>query len=104
MEKSLEYLNKELGTNYTSLDEVDWDNISKYLMLSEDFIREFQKKVDWDYISKYQKLSEDFIRELQNKVDWDYISEYQKLSEDFIREFQNKVDMYISGNLRDGYA
>ena len=111
----LEYLNKELGTKYTSIDEVDWGDvscyqhltdkfmrifcddlnwryISEYQVLSEDFIREFQDRVNWGFISVYQVLSEDFIREFQDKVRWDYISKYQKLSEDFIREFQKKVN------------
>src|SRR5574344_915926 len=89
--KTLEFLNKELGTDYKSIDEVNWSRISACQKLSEDFIREFQDKVYWNRISIYQKLSEDFIREFQNKVDWDKISLYQKLSEDFIREYQNKV-------------
>jgi hypothetical protein len=90
--KTLEFLNKELRTNYKSLDNVDWYNISKYQKLSEDFIREFQDEVDWDNISSYQKLSEDFIREFQNKVDWYWISLNQKLSEDFIKEFNLNID------------
>ena len=56
-------------------------------------VEEFKDKVDWNNISIYQKLSEDFIREFKNKVDWYSISAYQKLSEDFIREFKNKVDI-----------
>ena len=114
----LEYLNKELGTKYTSIDEVDWGDvsyyqhltenfmrifcddlnwryISEYQNLSEDFIREFQDRVDWKFISVYQVLSEDFIREFQDKVRWYLISAYQKLSEDFIREFKDKVDWYL---------
>ena len=87
----LEFLNKELSTNYKSLDKVDWFEISANQKLSEDFIREFQDKVYWNSISTYQKLSEDFIREFQDKIDWYWISQYQKLSEDFIREFQNEV-------------
>ena len=87
----LEFLNKELGTNYISLDEVNWGNISLFRKLSENFIREFQNKLEWFWISIYQKLSEDFIREFQDKVNWGYISIHQKLSEDFIREFKNKV-------------
>ena len=90
----LEFLNKELGTNYKSLDDVNWYNISLCQKLSEDFIREFQDKINWDLISEFQKLSEEFIREFQVKFDWFYISEYQKLSEEFIREFQDKVDWY----------
>ena len=93
----LKFLNKELGTNYKSLDDVNWCNISYNKNLSENFIREFQDNVYWHYISEYQKLSEDFIREFQDKVDWNCISTYQKLSENFIREFKDKVNWdYIS--------
>ena len=93
----LAFLNKELGTNFTSLDDVNWSNISYNKNLSENFIREFQDNVYWDYISARQKLSEKFIREFKNRVDWYYISETQKLSEEFIREFQDKIDwFYIS--------
>ena len=93
----LEFLNKELGTNYKSLDKVNWGYISKCQKLSENFIREFQYKVNWSYISRYQKLSENFIGKFQTNVNWDYISEHQKLSENFIREFQNKIEwFYIS--------
>ena len=80
----LEFLNKELGTNYTSLDEVNWINVTRNIQLSEEFIREFSDKVNWDYISERQKLSENFIREFQNRVNWSYISYHQNLSENFI--------------------
>ena len=75
-------------------DKVDWEGISEYQKLSEDFIREFKDNVYWNLISEYQKLSENFIREFKDKVDWYRISKYQKLSENFIREFQEKVDWY----------
>ena len=89
--EKLDYINKECGTNYTSLNKVDWEEISVYLKLSESFIREFQDEVDWHWISVNQNLSEDFIREFQDKLPWNYISFYQNLSEDFIREFQSEV-------------
>ena len=93
----LEFLNQELGTNYKSLDDVNWHRISSCQKLSEKFIKEFQDKVIWDLISEFQKLSEEFIREFQVKFDWFYISKYQKFSENFIREFQDKVYwFYIS--------
>ena len=88
----LKFLNKKLNENYTSLDDVDWDEISIYQKLSKEFINEFKDYVDWCYISCHQNLSENFIREFQYKVKWKYISKYQKLSEDFIREFQDDVD------------
>ena len=73
-------------------DRVDWDSISICQRLSEDFIREFQDKVNWYWISQCQHLSEDFIREFKDRVNWNLISIYQRLSEDFIREFQDRVD------------
>jgi len=95
--EKLDYINKELGTDYKSLEMIDWLSISKYQKLSENFIREFKDNVDWPLISSYQKLSEDFIREFKGEVSWYWISLYQKLSEDFIREFKHKVNwLYIS--------
>ena len=118
----LAFLNKELNTNYNSLDDVnwsiisisqifsdslkielirefkdkiDWYHISKHQKLSENFIREFKNEVNWCRISKCQELSEEFIREFKDKIDWGEISRYQKLSEEFIREFQNKVNWYL---------
>jgi predicted AlkP superfamily pyrophosphatase or phosphodiesterase len=87
----INFLNKELNSNYKSLYEVDWVSISKDKILSESFIREFQDDVDWYWISYKQKLSENFIREFADKVDWRWISVQQTLSEDFKREFQDKI-------------
>ena len=42
-EEKLDYINKECNTNYTSLKEVDWLDISGYQYLSEDFIKEFKE-------------------------------------------------------------
>ena len=75
-------------------DYVDWYWISKNQKLSENFICEFKNNVNWNFISKYQNLSEDLIREFKDKLDWNNISKYQKLSEDFIREFKNNVSWY----------
>ena len=90
----LEFLNKELGTNYISLDKINWTKISKHKKLSENFIREFENKVIWSNISTYQNLSENFIREFKDKINWRKISRCQKLSEDFICEFKDKVNWY----------
>ena len=48
--------------------------------------------MDWENISAYQKLSEDFISEFKDKVDWYDISRYQKLSKGFIQEFKDYVN------------
>ena len=88
----LKFLNKELDTNYKSLDDVDWESISIEQKLSDDFIRKFQDYIDWYWVSIYQKLSEEFILEFQGKINWFLISRYQKLSENFIKAFQFKLD------------
>ena len=93
-QEQLEYINTSCNTNYKSMEEVDWDEISVNCKVTEEFIREFQYYVNWQFISYKQKLSENFIREFSNKVDWYYISLSQKLSENFIREFKYKVTWY----------
>jgi len=70
---------------------VDWVIISKYFILPEDFIREFQDYIIWPYISNFQLLSENFMREFQNEIDWYWVSVSQILSENFMREFQDKI-------------
>ena len=94
-QEQLEYINTTCNTNYKSMDEVIWWEMSMDYKLSEDFIREFSDKLDWRIISISQKLSEDFIREFADKVDWKQISTTQKLSEDFIREFADKVNWHF---------
>jgi len=76
-------------------DRVNWNYISKSQNLSEKFIEKFQDKVNWGWISKFQNLSEKFIEKFQDKVDWYYISKTQNLSEKFIEKFQDKVDLNI---------
>ena len=99
VEKEVKEIIKEKGLNLSIEEFIDdlcgtnWEYISKYHKLSENFIREFQDKVDWYYISKYQKLSENFIREFKDKVNWEFISEYFLLSESFVREFKNKINI-----------
>jgi hypothetical protein len=72
--------------------EVDWDCISQFQKLSEEFIKKYNNKVYWIYISIYQKLSESFIERNIDNVIWRYISEYQKLSESFIEKYSDKVN------------
>jgi hypothetical protein len=76
-------------------DKLNWAYTSTCQILSEDFIKEFQDKVDWDIISAKQVLSEEFVREFQDKVRWDYISAHQKLSEEFVDEFKDKIDIFF---------
>ncbi len=96
--KEVESLIVELGLG-CSVEEfanrVNWEFISKYQNLSEDFIREFADRVNWNLISRHQNLSEDFIREFSDRVDWALISGHQNLSEDFIREFSDKIDQEL---------
>ena len=70
-------------------------NVLSYLInsLSFYFIRKNKDKVDWELISKYQTLSENFYCEFKDKINWLHISQrhvlkIQELSDGFIDEFQ----------------
>lgn len=93
---TIQEINALLNSNYASVEEfktkADWEFISGYQKLSEEFIREFKDLIDWDRISVSQKLSNEFIREFKDNVDWDKISKFQKLSEEFSKEFNLTID------------
>ena len=67
------------------------DNFSKYVTLTEDFVRHFQFRIDWDEISWSQTFSYSFIREFKDRVCWTGISYSHHLTEAFIEEFQEYV-------------
>ena len=49
------------------------------------------KNIDWNYISYYEKLSEEFIEEYLNKLTLIYIAEKQNMSKDFVKK--HKLDL-----------
>ena len=66
--------------------------MKKELTLEEmkKFIRD-PDNVNWNYICIYKILSEEFIREFQDNINWYNISFCQNLSKSFIYEFYDKV-------------
>jgi len=44
-------LKKKSKKEFTESYKVNWMDVSKYNLLSEDFIREFKDHVNWEYIS-----------------------------------------------------
>ncbi len=73
--KEIEEYCKKNNINLEDFDgEINWNWISQYQDLSEEFINKYYDKVNWDNISKYQTLSEKFIEEYRDYVNWDLIS------------------------------
>ena len=70
----------------------DWEYISHYLKLPEEFMRRYKDDVRWGWISHDQKLSENFMREFADKLEWTHICTDQVLSEKFIEEMKDYID------------
>src|SRR3712207_7465640 len=80
-------LNEEIIINELVNPELnDWNKISKYQYLTEEFIEKHQNELNWRCISRYQKLSGEFIEKYKNKIDWEQISAKQELSEELDRK------------------
>ena len=78
-------------------DKLDWDKLSdRGVKLSEEFIREFQNKVDWYLISKWQILSEEFIRMQKLAGIQPVINEENTLVLEGIKSYTN---MFLSKSL-----
>ncbi|GIY13556.1 hypothetical protein CDAR_90391 [Caerostris darwini] len=82
-------------------DDVNWEKISTYQILSEKFISENEHLVNWGNISKFQTLTEKLILMHAHKVFWPAISRYQKLSDQFIFENVGKLDMDLVAEYQD---
>jgi len=67
--------------------------------------KRFKEYVDWDRVSAYQPLSEDFIEKAKEYVNWDKICECQPLSKRFIKKFGNSrhVNMQVCPSLLVAY-
>jgi hypothetical protein len=69
------------------------------------FFIKYSDKLNWNLISRYQKLSENFIKKHSDKVNWYEISYYQKLSGKFIKRNVNKINftlLMMNKNISDG--
>ena len=85
----LEYLNKELGTDFQSISDVDWNDISSdpALKFSDDFINKFDKLIQWELLSQHKTLSIDFIKKYEDKLCVPLICTYQKLDNELIEKY-----------------
>lgn len=63
-----------------------WKNLSKYQILSPNFIDKYGEKLSWSLVSKHQKLPEILISKYKSRVYWPNIFTYQKLSYKFMRK------------------
>ena len=77
-------------------DRVDWDRVSTYRNLPEDFCRIFKYYVNWENVVRYSQLSEPFIEECINEkyITWWDVSQYQELSEQFMDKHIDELDMW----------
>jgi hypothetical protein len=61
------------------------ENNIEYKYLSEKFIIKYKDYLDFEEISRYQMLSEETIELLKDKIDWNYLVGFQKsLSLEFL--------------------
>ena len=104
---NLEELNKELGTNYQSENDIDWNNISAYQPLTEEFIDKYKDKLSISNDNWLQK-TEDFKKEqikcsgLYECYD-DYFIAYKGIRRDRYSNF-NFQYQYLPGKTYESHA
>jgi len=75
------------------INEISADIISKYQLLTPEFIDKYADKLDWYYICEYQELPDWLMRKHIDKLNWGQISWYQNMTEDFINEYKNMFNI-----------
>lgn len=96
--KSFEKMIRQMKyDNPWDFENLDWNAISVFKYLSEDFIEEFLDKLNMSSICTQQRLSEDFLRKFSDRIDYKAISNAQVygLSYDFIFENKKKLLMPV---------
>lgn len=73
---------------------IDW--LCENTVLTDRSTRKKTNKVDWDYISSFQTLSEDFIEKHSKDVNWKFIFQYQNVSKEFRRKHQKEFTEFSS--------
>jgi len=56
--------------NNAFIDDDFWKIVSKYQVLSNDFIRNYDSKLDWSFISLYQNIDIDLITDYTHLINW----------------------------------
>ena len=77
-----------------NISEKDWEKISRYEDLTENFIRKFSDELIWGIFPWKVKdnLSDKFIREFKHKIVWDSFGCFRDFDEDFLWEVRDYVD------------
>lgn len=73
----------------------DWEPILKRKKISIDFMRNHAATLSnhWDTISKYQVLTPEFVLEWADFLDLELVCVYQTLDENVIRKLQKRLNM-----------
>jgi len=93
-EEEIEKIIRKLDFNKNGSGNINkklWEHISKYQVLSEEFIDRHMGDVNMGYISGHQVLSEEFIDKHIDIIHRYSISEHQVLSEEFIEKHIDKL-------------
>ncbi|WQJ53735.1 MAG: hypothetical protein [Wendovervirus sonii] len=69
-----------------------WKEISKFIVLPEDFIEYMDDYIDWYNISKYQNLSDMFIDKYADKLSWESLIRKYNLPEELLIRHQDKIN------------
>ena len=63
---------------------LDWDKLSRWRLIAEDFIDLFSELLNWDIISTCQGLTPYLLEKYNNKIKWDKIHENHYINVEWI--------------------
>lgn len=68
-------------------DKLDWEMISGWSHINDDFIDEFHHHLDWEILSIYQGLTEYIIEKYPLKIRWNLIKYNNHLAPNILRKY-----------------
>lgn len=77
-------------------DIINWESISGMMSFIEfqdyDVFEEFGHKLDWNKISKWAMMCEEFVDRFSHKVNWNVLSSYQNLTTFLIHKYYDRIN------------
>lgn len=75
------------------IDEIDWNDFSRFNNFSIDFMREFEDKIHFSRFSMRNDIPFEVFEEFIDKIEWDEISTYyNKIDKKFVERFGDKLN------------
>lgn len=84
---------EELDDYKYSKNNINWEELPLYYILTNDFIKRYQNKLNWKAVSMRHQITVNFIKDFKDKIHWDKIVYNPHFSEEMLITFIENLSL-----------